>query len=133
MFQYPCRWRHRPDQPYFVDRGFFLADGRLLSKDAPADEVASSDVIGVVYQIDPERFDPAIADTLGAVHALVLGTKYVKELPDEDAGYYHWGPLGLGESLIGFDKIYGSYELDANYRLADRDIFGYFARAVLAF
>lgn len=104
---------------------FFLADGRLLSKDAPADEVASSDVIGVVYQIDPERFDPAIADTLGAVHALVLGTKYVKELPDEDAGYYHWGPLGLDESLIGFDKIYGSYELDANYRLADRDIFGY--------
>ena len=34
---------------------FFLADGNLLSKDAPASEVGSANVIGLVCQIDPER------------------------------------------------------------------------------
>lgn len=104
---------------------FFLADGRLLSKDAPAGEVAAADVIGVVFQINPERMDPAIADSLGGVvHALVIGTKSVKETPG-DAGYYHWGITGMDETLIGFTNIFGGYGLESNFRLADRDIYGY--------
>ena len=90
---------------------FFLADGRLLSKDASAGEVAAADVIGVVFQINPERMDPAIADSLGGVvHALVIGTKSVKETPG-DAGYYHWGMTGMDETLIGFTNIFGGYGL----------------------
>lgn len=104
---------------------FFLADGRLLSKDASAGEVAAADVIGIVFQIDPERIDPAIADSLGgAAHALVIGTMSVKDAPG-DAGYYHWGVPGRDETLIGFTDIFSGYGAESNFRLADRDIYGY--------
>ncbi len=103
---------------------FFLADGRLLSKDAAADEVAAADVIGIVFQTDPERMDPAIADSLGGVpHALVLSVMALKS-DNEDPDLYTWGP-SRDETVAGLSDTYGGYDLGANYRLIQRDIYGY--------
>lgn len=104
---------------------FFLADGRILPKDASTSEVTAADVIGIVFQIDPDRIDPTIADTLGSVHALVMSSKCVKNAPDGGAGLYHWSETGLDETLIGFTNVYAGYDLEANYRMSDRDIYGY--------
>lgn len=53
---------------------FFLADGSLLSKDAPASEVSAAHVLGVVCQYDPDRIGKGEKEALGGTaHALVLG------------------------------------------------------------
>lgn len=54
---------------------FFLADGSLLSKDAPASEVSAAHVLGVVCQYDPDRIGKGEKEALGGTaHALVLGS-----------------------------------------------------------
>lgn len=44
---------------------FFLADGNLLSKDTDAATVAAAPVVGIVYQIDPNRISEAEKEALG--------------------------------------------------------------------
>ena len=106
---------------------FFLADGNLLSKDAPASEVGSANVIGIVCQIDPERIGNGEKEALGGTaHALVLATR--------GAGYgqyYSWyndyptGNFERDESEIGFTNIPELTDPQELYSLAIADIEGY--------
>ena len=53
-----------------------LADGSLLSKDAPASEVSAAHVLGVVCQYNPDRIGEGEKEALGGVaHALVLASR----------------------------------------------------------
>lgn len=109
---------------------FFLSDGRLLSKDASSEEVAAADVIGIVFQMDQDRMDPAIAESLGGVsHALVMSTQAVKD-DNDDADLYLWGQ-SRDETVAGLNDTYGAYDLGANYRLIQRDIYGFSNRESL--
>lgn len=109
---------------------FFLADGNLLSKDAPASEVAAAHVIGIVSTIDPERIGEGEKNALGGTaHAIVWATQYAgggelyrwyTDYSSPDLNYER------DESEIGFtnvpDDITNAQEL---YNLANADIEGY--------
>lgn len=106
---------------------FFLADGNLLSKDAPASEVGSANVIGLVCQIDPERIGNGEKEALGGTaHALVLATWSARY-----GGYFCWykdyssGNYERDESEIGFTSIPELTDPQELYSLAIADIEGY--------
>ena len=106
---------------------FFLADGNLLSKDAPASKVGSANVIGLVCQIDPERIGNGEKEALGGTaHALVLATRGAGY-----GGYYSWyndystGNFERDESEIGFTSIPELTDPQELYSLAIADIEGY--------
>lgn len=64
---------------------FFLADGSLLSKEADATVVQAANVVGVVFQTDPDRIGAKEKEKLrGNVHGLVMSVKYAakKEIWD---------------------------------------------------
>ena len=112
---------------------FYLADGSLLSKDTPSSEVSAADVIGVVCQINPERFDPMLSDVLGDVHALVLATRSPRQPAAQEGretDLFSWFNSGgssvssRDEAAIGFKNIEG-YSYEATFNMADADICGY--------
>nr|MDE6490463.1 fimbrillin family protein [Muribaculaceae bacterium] len=99
---------------------FFLADGRLLSKDATANEVASADVVGIVYNIDPARIGDAEKQALGGnVHGSVMA---VKEISQPEA-LFTWSEEKTDETTIGFPNICGSINAES-FRIADTDFSG---------
>lgn len=55
---------------------FFLADGHLLPYDTDKEKVQTSNVVGIVFQTNPERVGDAEKKVLGGeVHALVMALK----------------------------------------------------------
>ena len=115
---------------------FYLADGSLLPKDAPEDEVEAASVIGVVYQIDPERFDPALKDLLGEVHGIVLSTKEPlvpaaqEERLKNTVLWCSSSASSRDESNIGFKNI-DAVTLEATFNMADDDIRGYYYNTLI--
>ena len=107
---------------------YFLADGNLLSKDAEAATVAAADVIGLVFQIAPERIGEADKEALGGeVHGLVISTRVVAD--DKDATELKWCTWGGGnrdESSIGVTPPDLTDELLTNVSRAEADINGYY-------
>lgn len=119
---------------------FYLADGSLLPKDAPEEDVAAAEVIGIVYQIDPERFDPALKDLLGEVHGIVLSTKEPVRpnpaQPEKLTNLFPWfsnsdyALSSRDETVIGFKNIDG-YSPEATYNMADADFCGYYYNTLI--
>lgn len=113
---------------------FYLADGRLISKDADASEVASANVIGVVCQVNPDRIADAEREALGGTaHGLVLATQncgpnglyrfysnYANQETFPDKFYYR------DESEIGFPIVPEITDLESLYELAMEDNSGYY-------
>lgn len=100
---------------------FLLSNGNLLSKDAPAAEVAAADVVGVIYNIDPARIGDAEKQALGGVvHASVF---HVDEMRTAQYDVFAWGPK-VEETGNGL-----SYAIGANsgesFTKCDADISGY--------
>ena len=94
---------------------------------APASEVGSANVIGLVCQIDPERIGNGEKEALGGTaHALVLATQGAGY-----GGYYSWyndyptGNFERDESEIGFTNIPELTDPQELYSLAIADIEGY--------
>lgn len=77
-----------PEISHYLQPGdFFLSDGTLLSKDAPAQTVQEADVVGIVFQTDPDRIGQGEKEALGGnAHGLVLATKAI----GGEVGYYEW-------------------------------------------
>lgn len=101
---------------------YFLADGRLLSKDADANTVAAADVIGIVYNIDPARIGEAEKQALGGtVHGSVISTTDVTS-PYE---LFAWctAETNRDESEIGFEFIMGATSAETRDK-ADAQISG---------
>lgn len=99
---------------------FFLADGRLLSKDAEANDVAAADVVGIVYNIDPDRIGDAEKQALnGKVHGSVMAVKEITE----PHSLFVWSETQTDETAIGFRNICGSYNVET-YHIANTDISG---------
>lgn len=116
---------------------FYLADGSLLSKDAPASEVSAAHVLGVVCQYNPDRIGEGEKEALGGVaHALVLAsrvaggeggymqyrfyTDYAIQDTDFDRCY-----VRDEEGEIGFPRVPQETNLAELCRLADANIDGY--------
>lgn len=105
---------------------FFLSDGSLLSKDAPLETVQAADVLGIVFQIDPDRIGQGEKDALGGnAHALVLSARSV----GGENGYYEWyytenKEYIRDETEIGLPNI-SSTDAFETYRLSDSDLEGY--------
>lgn len=104
---------------------FFLADGCLLSRDADAGEVASSDVVGIVFQTDPERIGAGEKEALGGTaHALVVSCRTVG-----DGALFQWfvkdGSSSRDETEIGLDNKFDGEDAYASFSMADADIEGY--------
>lgn len=119
---------------------FFLADGSLLSKDAPASEVSAAHVLGVVCQYDPDRIGKGEKEALGGTaHALVLGsmlagangnpyvymqyrfyTDYSIQDTDFDNSY-----VRDEEGEIGFPRVPQEKNITKLYELANVDLEGY--------
>lgn len=115
---------------------FFLADGTLLSKDAPASEVGAAHVIGIVCQYDPERIAEGEREALGGTaHALVLATKtagggvlyrFYTDYAIQDTDFDHCY-VRDEEGEIGFPRVPQVTDLEELCRLADENIDGYYA------
>ena len=74
---------------------FFLADGRVLPKDAEASVVQAADVVGIVFQTDKSRIGAKEKEKLGGedkVHGLVMSVKNAKK-------DLQWGPYRIDEGL----------------------------------
>lgn len=104
---------------------FFLSDGTLMSKDAPASEVAAAPVVGIVFQLDPSRIGDGEKEALGGVaHALVVSCKAAG-----DGATYKWFELDGGssrdESEIGMKNCFDGEDAFLTYDMADNDIEGY--------
>lgn len=119
---------------------FFLADGSLLPKDAPASEVSAAHVLGVVCQYDPDRIGKGEKEALGGTaHALVLGsmlagangnpyvymqyrfyTDYSIQDTDFDNSY-----VRDEEGEIGFPRVPQEKNITKLYELANVDLEGY--------
>lgn len=130
---------HKVTEHLLCPGDFYLADGRLLPKDAPSTEVAAADVIGIVYQIDPSRLDPALSEVLGDVHATVVSTKEPVRPAGQEGRYTNLFPWftssgtslsSRDETLIGFKNIEG-YSLEATFNMADADFCGYLYNALI--
>lgn len=103
---------------------FFLADGNILPKDSDEAIVGASDVIGIVFQTDPERIGDAEKNALGGkLHALVVATKTVQQ-----NNYFAWYSNGdiyeRDETEIGFMNSYSDDPYEA-FSLSDMDINGF--------
>ena len=74
---------------------FFLADGRVLPKDAEASVVQAADVVGIVFQADKSRIGAKEKEKLGGedkVHGLVMSVKNARKV-------LQWGPYRIDEGL----------------------------------
>ena len=74
---------------------FFLADGRVLPKDAEASVVQAADVVGIVFQTDKSRIGAKEKEKLGGedkVHGLVMSVKRART-------GLQWGSYGIDEGL----------------------------------
>lgn len=101
---------------------FFLADGRLLSKDATDAEVAAADIVGIVYNIDPSRIGKAEKEVLGGVaHASVFSVKYAEN--DGKVLNFVWGAEKRDDSTVGIPEVVGANSLET-CRKADAMISG---------
>ena len=114
-------------------------DGSLISKDAPASEVSSADVIGIVCQIDPDRIADGEKEALGGVaHAIVLATRVAGFLSADNLGYMRRfytdysiqntdfeASYTRDEEEIGFPNIPMTSDLQELYTLADENLDGY--------
>ena len=105
---------------------FFLADGNLLSKDAPAEEVSAAPVVGMVFQFDPERIGSGEKEALGGTaHALVVSCRTA----GGENALYKWydnnGESSRDETEIGLENIYDENDAYKTYEMADGDIEGY--------
>lgn len=104
---------------------FFLADGSLLSKDADAATVGSSEVVGIVFQINPDRIGEGEKAALGnSVHGLVMATKTLGDYEP-----FQWfvdasGNCSRDETEIGIEDYVGSDSYNT-FELVDDDIEGY--------
>lgn len=109
---------------------FFLANGNLLSKDAPKNDVQSAHVIGIVFQTNPARIGQTEKDALGGnVHGLVVSTRHSKGMMD--VPYRRWFMIRETEEFvrdeteIGLKEIFVPDDAAATFKLADEDISGY--------
>lgn len=101
---------------------FFLADGRLLSKDAPADEVAAANVVGIVYNINTTRIGDAEKEALGGiVHGSVFATRYA--LNNGSPTNFVWANAKVDETIYGIPDVVGANSVET-YRNADKLISG---------
>lgn len=88
---------------------FFLADGNLLPKDTEAAKVAAQPVVGIVYQIDPNRISEAEKQALGGdkVHGQVISCQML--VPTSEDSPLKWSIYGgngdRDESSIGLKPI----------------------------
>lgn len=99
---------------------FFLSDGSLLSKDATREEIGAAYIVGVVYNIDPDRIGEAEKLHLnGNVHGSVLATKDIYK----PYNLMCWSASQLDEKEIGLKDIMGS-TTEQSYELANADISG---------
>lgn len=109
---------------------FFLSDGHLLSKDADAAEVAAAEVIGVVFQIDPQRIGQADKEALGGTaHGQVISSQIITYTTESShLEWCTWGGSGeRDESSIGLKPIPDETgDLATNVRLANAAIDGYY-------
>ena len=101
------------------------ADGSLLSKDADAATVGSSEVVGIVFQINPDRIGEGEKAALGnSVHGLVMATKTLGDYEP-----FQWfvdasGNYSRDETEIGIEDYVGSDSYNT-FELVDDDIEGY--------
>lgn len=100
---------------------YFLADGTLLSKDTDAADVMMSDVVGIVYNISPDRIGKAEKEALGgAAHGSVMAVKDVSTPYTVGA----WSIQQLDETEIGIENVLGSTAMETA-QMADGHISGY--------
>ena len=79
---------------------FFLSDGRLLSKDADASVVKAADVVGIVFNINPDRIGDDEKQALGGVvHATVFS---VTEAEYNNTENLFCSSAARDETAIGF-------------------------------
>lgn len=105
---------------------FFLADGNILSKDESKSVVSSRDVIGIVFQLNPDRIGQTEKDALGGdVHGLVVAAK------NAGGTFRRWymdratENFDRDETEIGLPDILVEGDPLATFKLADADISGY--------
>lgn len=108
---------------------FFLADGNLLSKDTEAATVAAAPVVGIVYQIDPNRISDAEKEALGGkVHGQVISSQMLISSTQNPLKWCTYGGQGdRDESSIGLKPIPDlNSDHATNVKLADAAIDGYY-------
>lgn len=104
---------------------FFCSDGSLISKDAPKEEVAAANVVGMVFQIDPARIGNGERLALGGTaHGLVVACKVAAD-GKLNAWYSKDGESSRDETEIGLENILVNDDAYATYQLANNDIEGY--------
>ena len=101
---------------------FFLSDGRLLSKDADASVVKAADVVGIVFNINPDRIGDDEKQALGGVvHATVFS---VTEAEYNNTENLFWSSAARDETAIGFKEIIGPSSAVETIALADAELSG---------
>lgn len=105
---------------------FFLADGNIISKDEAKSVVVTKDVIGIVFQLNPDRIGQTEKDALGGdVHGLVVAAK------NAGGTFRRWymdratENFDRDETEIGLPDILVEGDPLATFKLADADISGY--------
>lgn len=101
---------------------FLLSDGRLLSKDADEMTVRAADVVGIVFNIDPDRIGDDEKQALGGVaHATVVA---VKEAVYGNNANLSWSTTSRDEKAIGFKEIIGPSTAIETIALAEEELSG---------
>lgn len=105
---------------------FFLSDGNLLSRDTDKSIVSARKVIGLVFQINPDRIGQTEKDALGGdVHGLVVAVR------NAGGTFRRWymdratENFDRDETEIGLPDILVPGDPLATFKMADADISGY--------
>ena len=108
---------------------FFLYDGSLLAKDADIMDVLSVHVMGVVFQINPDRIGESEKEALGGTaHALVVSARHSATSLGALWPWfsdYDTGEFDRDESVIGLQQTLTKGDSKASFLAADSDISGY--------
>ena len=107
---------------------FFCADGNIISKDADGSLIASSNVVGMVFQTDPSRFGQRETEALdGEIRALVFSTRMSggsKEPAHRWYMDYETETCDRDESEIGLASIRAEGDYTQSFLNADADLSG---------
>ncbi|MDE6248227.1 MAG: fimbrillin family protein [Paramuribaculum sp.] len=106
---------------------FFLSDGNLVSKDASISDLETLDIVGIVYNIDPDHIGAADKEALGGVaHGSVMALRDVYN----PYGLCAWSSEQNDESEIGLPKVEGENNT-ATARMFEECVDGYETLCIL--
>ena len=115
-------------KPEFACVGdYYLSDGSILSRNSSPDEIRNADIIGIVFNTDPDRMGKAEKDFLESKglspNGLAMATR---QAPTPLPWYFaDEADFTLDEREIGIPDILVYGDPVATYELADDDLEGY--------